>query len=1439
MGVLAPLFIPTPLAYLEQPFSGTAANSGSIRLLFHLDESSGTAATDASKYANTGTLTNFPASPWSGTALNFDGVDDFVSVASAANLDLTTSLSLEAWVNITTNSPVNPLTIVSKWDETNGRRAYLLQLGTNRKVQFLLSSDGTGNPGSLFTAASAAALTINTWYHVSATYDGTTMQILINGVQDGTLAGPASVFVSPALLRVGARGNAASAAEDFFQGAMDEPRVLDYARTDYSQLHIYHFNESGTTPPGDAGGYNHAATLVSAPTYTSTGARFGNGLSFNGTTQYSDSLYIGPDENSAALSLEAWIQPSVVTGTRTILTSETVGSTRMKLGLSGANVQFLLKTGSTTTLTSAGTVSAGVLAHVAATWDGATMRIFINGAQDPNTAASSGSLTQVNRTLRIGASAAPADFFSGTIDEVRILNTARTSFNAGAVVNEIALSPPSGNQWIEIYNSGGATLNLAGWVFKNTSDSSTYTVPASGTRTIAPGAFVVIELGSGTDTATTYFTANDPGNSLVSGDLASGGDSLSVYPNPTITSTNIVDYAAWGAAPSDAANGLSAGLWARGTFVGVAPTAQTIGLLADGNDDEGWKDWGGLTPMTKGASNATATAAGVMALHAKPVNDDVEIGWATALEPGHLGFNIYRGAAEKGPFEKVNQGLILGRMGSPFGGIYSWRDPQGSRGDWYQLEDVDTAGMPTRHPPVRAGAPYASAQALLDRLPVPAKSKAPLLRTARADSRATAETTRLPSHLNLPISTTGLYRLGVDQLGAVLGAKTGRASDFVITDSGVAVPVRIVPPGATGTGAQLEFFATASEGKYSAEHVYQVRLRGSAGRARPMKERPARVVSRADPVESFAGITRADENRVYFIGSPEEDMFFRDIVFSEKPAITVSLNTQGLSGPARLRGDLVGMTEAPGVPRNHHARIRLNGTQVYEGYFRGVESHRFDVVLPEGLLAVQNTVEIEAVADGGSPVDVFLVNWIEVESPHSLRARANRLEFTAQGSVPVRLTGFTRPDVRILDITRPHVPVALTRVEVRIEPDGTYSALFQDGAAASGLRRYLAVAGEAIALAPLRLPPPETNLREVSNRGDYLVITLPDFAGALDPLLELRRGEGRETRVVDVEAVYDQFGFGNKSPEAIRNFIKAASSWAAPPEYLLLAGGASFDPRGYLGTGWADLVPTRLFRTRSYHYEAADDGFYASALPAGAARISIGRLAAQSASELAAAVGKIVEFETLQSQRPQGRALFVSDDKNARNGLSDPTFEQASDRLAWGLSDTGVDIRSLPLSSSVDPRDELLEAMRSGVDLINFMGHGGVQDWTSEGILTSSDAPELPNGPGSYFTIFSMTCFDGAFTYPYGDSLGWSLVKAPGKGAIAAYSPSTILDPQPHAELDRMLLEGGFRDGAFRLGDLIRRVESSMATGNAGAVDAAESFNLLGDPALRLRWSER
>ena len=71
--------------------------------------------------------------------------------------------------------------------------------------------------------------------------------------------------------------------------------------------------------------------------------------------------------------------------------------------------------------------------------------------------------------------------------------------------------------------------------------------------------------------------------------------------------------------------------------------------------------------------------------------------------------------------------------------------------------------------------------------------------------------------------------------------------------------------------------------------------------------------------------------------------FFHEIVFNQRPPVSIPLSVDSLPGPVRLRGDLVGMTEAPEVPRDHHVRIRLNGSQVYEGFFKGTESHRFDV----------------------------------------------------------------------------------------------------------------------------------------------------------------------------------------------------------------------------------------------------------------------------------------------------------------------------------------------------------------------------------------------------------------------------------------------------------------------------------------------------------------
>jgi hypothetical protein len=67
---------------------------------YSFDEGAGTIVGDTSGNAHTGTITGTAWSPagWFGSALSFDGANDWVTVPDAAGLDFGTGMTLEAWV---------------------------------------------------------------------------------------------------------------------------------------------------------------------------------------------------------------------------------------------------------------------------------------------------------------------------------------------------------------------------------------------------------------------------------------------------------------------------------------------------------------------------------------------------------------------------------------------------------------------------------------------------------------------------------------------------------------------------------------------------------------------------------------------------------------------------------------------------------------------------------------------------------------------------------------------------------------------------------------------------------------------------------------------------------------------------------------------------------------------------------------------------------------------------------------------------------------------------------------------------------------------------------------------------------------------------------------------------------------------------------------------
>ncbi|MEW6130617.1 MAG: C25 family cysteine peptidase [Acidobacteriota bacterium] len=818
------------------------------------------------------------------------------------------------------------------------------------------------------------------------------------------------------------------------------------------------------------------------------------------------------------------------------------------------------------------------------------------------------------------------------------------------------------------------------------------------------------------------------------------------------------------------------------------------------------------------------TAIDLVSFTATGYDNGTLLEWQTGLEVDNLGFNVYR--EDAGNRQLINQQLVAGsalRAGSRLltGESYGLFDGQvkGLKSTAvYWLEDVDLKGQSTWHGPfyttyVGGNPPPVANVTLLNKLgAIPVSISATRMVERFAPSAVSGKPLSddinplaSQSALKIYIKREGLYRITQNELAATgFDVKVDPRMLQLFVD-GQELPIA-VSTNKDGLLQSIDFYGLGIDTPSTDARAYWLIAGNHPGKRIPTVEDEGVSSSQA----SFTQTVERRDRTLYFaaLKNGERENFFGAIVTSQ--LLDQPLTLQHLAPstePALLEVTLQGITQTP-----HRVLVLIN--DVVAGFinFNGQAQSSTRFILPhahlrEGL----NTVRL---ASQNGTSDVSAVDCLRLSYQHTYNADNDVLRFNVSGKEQITVDSFTNQAIRVFDITDAGNPAQLM---THISESKTGFAVTV-ATSETGTRQLLAITDEQLQQpASLSLNSP-SHWRDKRNAANLVMLTAKGFFTSLEPLKRLRESQGFKVAMVDVEDLYDEFNFGHKSPQAIRDFLQyAQSNWAGKLRFVMLVGDATYDTKNYLGLGDWDLVPTKLVDTN--YMETASDDWFADFDNDGISELSIGRLPMRTLAEAGALVKKLTAYET--SVTPFA-ALLVSD---ANDGFD---FEQASRNLKPVLP-AAMRIEELQ-RGRLDPttaKAQLLAALTTGQRLINYTGHGSLNMWRGN-LLTATEAVNLNQANLPMFVL--MNCLNGYLHDATMDALGEALIKAEPGGAIAVWASSGLTLPESQNRLNQAFYKQLFSNPTKRLG------EAAMAAKQAVTdTDVRRTWILLGDPTLRLR----
>jgi methionine-rich copper-binding protein CopC len=287
---------------------------------YSFDEGSGSTVADASGHGNTGTISG---ATWTtgvfGNALSFNGTNSWVTVNSASSLNLTSGMTLEAWVKPTAAS-TNWTAVMLK--ERTGGLDYALYAtdGANQPPGGYIDSSNTD-----FDSKGLSLLPVNSWSFLTATYDGSNLDLYVNGRLVTVQSVTGAIITSTGVLRIGGD----SIWGEYFQGLIDNIRIYNRALNVGEILSDLSTPVGGTLetvpPSGSITSPGNGATVSGVTTLTANAL---DNVMVSGVQFRLNGVNLGSVDTAAPYSF-AWNTAAVPNGTYTIsaVVSDMAGNT--------------------------------------------------------------------------------------------------------------------------------------------------------------------------------------------------------------------------------------------------------------------------------------------------------------------------------------------------------------------------------------------------------------------------------------------------------------------------------------------------------------------------------------------------------------------------------------------------------------------------------------------------------------------------------------------------------------------------------------------------------------------------------------------------------------------------------------------------------------------------------------------------------------------------------------------------------------------------------------------------------------------------------------------------------------------------------------------------------------------------------------------------------